>query len=563
MRRTYQLIVTSLIFIISLAGTSEALEYTSYIFTTEDIILFSYEDGTQFSIYGPFDLLTLPFQQPVILDKGEHILAQDKISQGVYRVTGSNKFAVLIGDPNTEGTCGYYAMDADGLGTSTEFYTYVPEREGTSGYENQQFIVFGYEPNTVVTVQAEDPNGVYQDFATFTLDKGQHWTDPNLDNKYIHITADKPVSALTCYDQGYFVPSANGRWSGTEFYTYVSDIGYIDPWPEDLTVIAHHDDTSVTIEDSDTQELIWSGTLNNGDPCVVSYPQGADKYFTIESDKTVTVSVQPWKSVTTKYSHGVFIPERGGTGVGRTGRDIIGSCVDEGYLYVLAHTDNTHVDLYNSETGSYEGGYTLDRGQYQNLEPGNGLWRIVCHGYVSAYSGSDTHTAEFAPLAFDVDRDADFDNDGTVNFIDYAMFANAWQTTPPDADYNDIFDLEDNNFIDYADLALFVKDWLWQTDGTMMSSMTEMQQDFSIMVEPYQPAPTEQQPTETEPLDIEYMIKFLDEIWLDEEVRKHITEDEWLRFMESLTDAVTSRKFQDEKPDTVQRGTNVNQNKIK
>lgn len=543
MRLAYQLIITSLIFTISLAGTSEALEYNSYIFTTEDIIFFSYEDGTQLEIYDTAGLLIWPYGPPVILDKGEHRLIQSGIYQGVYKVTGSNKFAVLMGDPVTSGVSGYYAMDADGLGTSTEFYTYVPQESYWVG-ERQLFIVFGYEPNTVVTVQAEDVTGVYQDVATFTLDKGQHWADPNLDNKYIHITADKPVSTLTCYDQGYFVPSANGKWSGTEFYTYVSDAGYqlLPPWQKDLTVIAYHDDTSVTIEDSDTQELIWSGTLNSGHPCVVSYPQAADEYLTITSDKTVTVSVQPWKSFTSNYAQGVFIPERGGTGVGRMGRDIIGSCLDYGYLYVLAHTDNTHVDLYNSETGSYEGGCTLDRGQYQDFKPRNGLWRIVCHGYVSAYSGYSTHTAEFAPLAFEVDRDADFDNDGTVNFIDYAMFANAWQTTPPDANYNDIFDLEDNNFIDYADLALFVKDWLWQTDWTMMSSMTEMQQDFGITVEPYQPALTEQQPTATKPLDIKYMIKCLDEIWLDEEVRKRITEDEWLRFMESLTDAMTSRK---------------------
>ncbi len=47
-----------------------------------------------------------------------------------------------------------------------------------------------------------------------------------------------------------------------------------------------------------------------------------------------------------------------------------------------------------------------------------------------------------------------------------------------------------------------------------------------------------QQPTEIKLLDIEYIIKWLDEIWLDEEVRKVIDEDEWLKFMESLKEGL-------------------------
>ncbi|GAH89780.1 unnamed protein product, partial [marine sediment metagenome] len=58
---------------------------------------------------------------------------------------------------------------------------------------------------------------------------------------------------------------------------------------------------------------------------------------------------------------------------------------------------------------------------------------------------------------------ADFDNSENVDFFDYAMFADNWRTTPNDAnDYNDIFDLADNNSIDYNDLGLFCQDWLWE-----------------------------------------------------------------------------------------------------
>ncbi len=58
--------------------------------------------------------------------------------------------------------------------------------------------------------------------------------------------------------------------------------------------------------------------------------------------------------------------------------------------------------------------------------------------------------------------DADFDEDGLVNFIDYAVFAAAWQSDSGDVNYNEACDLEDNNAIDFDDLVLFCKDWLWE-----------------------------------------------------------------------------------------------------
>ena len=456
--------------IITICGAANALEYNSYIFTTEDIIFFSYQDGTQIKIYDTEGQLAWPEGPDIILSKGQHAWADFENVNQVYKVCGSNKFAVLTGDPTTQGISGYYAMDANGLGTSTEFYTYVPEESDiVSGH--QLFVVFGYEPNTSVTVQAEDPNGVYQDVDTFTLDKGQHWADPNLDNKYIHIIADKPVSALTCYDQGYFVPSANGRWSGTEFYTYVSDIGGYqeDPWVEDLIVTAYDNDTSVTITDSnDPNIVIWSGTLNSGDSWVVSCPEDAnlDTYYTIESSKTVTVSVMPWELwPTTGYHHGVFVPDRGGTGIGRYGSDIIGSTINDGYLTILAYTDNTHVDLYNSENGSWVAGYALNEGKSVNANPGYGLWRIVSDRYVSAYSGFGTHTAEFAPLAFDtkppvlaLEKDDNLDhndpNDWVVpgDYITYTITYGNPITDPNNPNY--VGTVNDVNIVDYLPVGV-------------------------------------------------------------------------------------------------------------
>jgi len=135
---------------------------------------------------------------------------------------------------------------------------------------------------------------------------------------------------------------------------------------------------------------------------------------------------------------------------------------------------------------------------------------------------------------------ADINSDGFVNFFDYAFFASAWQSDPNDNNYNEDCDLEDNNSIDYNDIALFCEDWLWQTawakafssaydEGFGRSMSMGMGEGFFPSIEAKQAQP------ELTAADIEEIIKWLDELWLtDEEVRKIISEDEWLKFIEAV-----------------------------
>jgi len=148
---------------------------------------------------------------------------------------------------------------------------------------------------------------------------------------------------------------------------------------------------------------------------------------------------------------------------------------------------------------------------------------------------------------------ADFDRNGIVNFLDYAVLATAWLTESGDGNYNEDCDLEDNNTIDYNDLALFCKDWLWQEGGeTSMSSgfsealytaappqqpqielQPEPEPQLQVQFEPelLQPEPQPQLTGE----DIQELVDWLEELWLtDEEVRSAITEADWLEFIETL-----------------------------
>jgi len=142
---------------------------------------------------------------------------------------------------------------------------------------------------------------------------------------------------------------------------------------------------------------------------------------------------------------------------------------------------------------------------------------------------------------------ADFNLDEIVNFIDYAMFANAWQTSLGDPDYNDIYDLADNNTIDYNDLALFCEQWLWQAAWTQPLGAMMMGQGWSQpmsqsriqslgLTEGLYPSALPKQPQTqiTEP-DIEEIIKWLEELWLtQDELRKMISPAEWQEFIERV-----------------------------
>jgi uncharacterized repeat protein (TIGR01451 family) len=365
-------------------ATADDPTYESLLFTISDVVFFSYENNTMFELYDSTNTLIWN-NSGLPSDKGDHALVN--VPEGVYRATGSNKFAVLSGDPITNYVMGYYAMDQNGFGTSTEFYTWVPQL-----YGHCEFIIFGYYDDSNVLVEYTD-SGV--DIASFTLNDGEHWSADNIGSSWLHVIADQPVSVLTCYDQGYFVPSSTGAWSGTKFYAYV---GNVQGWGQDLTAISYNDDTYVEIKDTITSTILWSGILDSGKSHVLSYPGGADKYFTITSDNTITVDVQPWVTYTNSYYQGAYVPDKDGAGIGT---DFIGTALNSADFYVMAYQDDTTINVYNSETGTWVATYTLNRGESINADPGNGIWRVQSDKQISLWSGwGGGWSANFAPTEF-------------------------------------------------------------------------------------------------------------------------------------------------------------------
>ncbi|MDR0373523.1 MAG: hypothetical protein LBI79_08220 [Nitrososphaerota archaeon] len=362
-------------------GSSDtAFKYNSMIFTIADIIIFGYEDNTDLFVYDSAGQVV--WQGTLNQGQSQSL----RVAQGVYKVSGNEKFTVLSGDPIAQGVVGFYSMDKNGYGAGQELYTYVPILYGSC-----RFAVFAFEDNTDVLVKNTLTNTPIWEG---TLNKGEHWAHAGLASTWITVLASSDVSALTCYDQSYYVPSTNKLWSGVEFYTYV---GNTVNWPHDLTVISAYDDNYVKIYDSDTNAIIWEGVLQKDEFYVQRYPSGANKFVTINCDKVSVVSVQPWVSQTTNYHQGTYVPDVKGSGIGR---EFYATSLTGGYVYILGYTDNTKVSIYNLQTGDHIRDYVVDKDKYVNINPGNGIWKVVSNNAISIYSGFGEANAGFAPVEF-------------------------------------------------------------------------------------------------------------------------------------------------------------------
>ena len=90
----------------------------------------------------------------------------------------------------------------------------------------------------------------------------------------------------------------------------------------------------------------------------------------------------------------------------------------------------------------------------------NLLGDFVCYDGVDAYDlvvlADEWLLREFAV-------DADFDKDGVITFLDWAVFANAWQSDPASSNWDprcDLFPEGGDSLIDIEDVAVFLELWL-------------------------------------------------------------------------------------------------------
>lgn len=342
------------------------------------------------------------------------------LSSGVYRVNGSKSFTVLIGDATTNSVQGFFAVDQSGRGTSTLLNTYMMG----SDWGSERFIVFAYDDETSFSIRNLDDNTLL--FAG-TLDKGEHFTMPQTPySTFLQVSSNKPVSALSYADQDYYVPSANGTFSGTLFYGYSA---YIGNWSNSITVTSYHNENPVLVTNSVTGDTLMADTLDVGQ--VITYAVSEETYWTVESEKTVTAANIPFVSFSGSYLYMTRAVDETGIGAGTLFYvPTIGSRID-----VFSFEDNNEVLITYLGTYSeypypdnpdtvYSGTMQAGNGYYFNSLTGSHVYKIEGTGNLSVVQSYQGFGAEFMPLSY------------AQELPDLAINENGLSFNPPDSTFS-------------------------------------------------------------------------------------------------------------------------------
>ena len=370
--------------------------FATSLFTFRDIILFSYFDNSVFEIYDADNNLL----ETITLNADEY--HNQNSPQGVYRVTCNNTFTLLVGDAITNFVNGYFAVNEAGRGLATKLNTWMMQ-SFSSGHDD--FIVFAYEDNTDVTVRnLETDEFIYGT----SLNDGEYLSFNDLNaipyTTPLQILSNKMVSALSYTDQDYYVPSANGSFTGNLFYGYSA---YAGGWANSITVTSYYDDNEVLITDLDTGEEIASFTLMEGQ--VGSVNIYSRTFWKVESTQPVTSANIPYVAWSGSYQYMTKSIDKSGTGAGTLFYvPTVGSRVD-----VFSFADENDITItrlglhdaypYADPQVVWEGTLTEGEGYHFTSTYGSYVYKVEGTENVSVLQSNGGFGADFVALEYSFD----------------------------------------------------------------------------------------------------------------------------------------------------------------
>ena len=368
----------------------DSFETTLYTFA--DLVIFSYFDDTQIKIYDySYNLLDAFIMSADTIHKSN-------FGTGVFHIVGSKSFTVLIGDPITNYINGYFAVDQAGRGVSTKLNTWMMNSYGYSS----DFIIFAYEDNTNFTVRNLETGNL---IAAGNLNAGEHYSFASTSgipiNTPLQVLGTKPVSALSYSDQDYYVPSANGYFTGNLFYGYS---GYVGSWANSITVISYSDNNDVVVTNTATGDTIETYTLMAGQ--VHAYNVYDITYWKVESTGQTAVANIPFGVWSGNYAYMTRAIDENGSGAGKL--FYLPTC--QSTISVFSFEPNNNVKItklglyseypYAASTVVYED--TLQVGEYYEFSTdyGSMVYKIESSGNVSAVQSYSGFGADFMPLSY-------------------------------------------------------------------------------------------------------------------------------------------------------------------
>jgi hypothetical protein len=364
--------------------------YLSYFYTFDEAILFSYSNNTYFIVRNSAGGTVWNGT----LDSGSHMRLTP--GEGIYSVKASQPYTILVGAAQTQNVVGYYTIDVNGKGTSKDIYTYIPPPNHL--YAKSKFTIFAYSNNTDVKItDASTKATLWQGKLNQSQHFSQDLSNATWQNKYVHIQSTYQVSALCYLDQGFIVPSSTGLFTGTTFYTFVSNITNGN---NELNVIGYNNDAWVTISNTESQVLIWNGTLNQGETHSEAFAK--QTYLTVTSNRNIAVTVDPYQTWPLMYQAALYAANSNGTLIGK---QFFTTARGGGYLYIFAYHDSTHVTVTNQATHSLIWNGTLNEMQFYTKTVSHSTYSVTSDKEVAVLEGYGEWSAMFSPLYYTAEKE--------------------------------------------------------------------------------------------------------------------------------------------------------------
>ncbi|KAA3614967.1 MAG: T9SS C-terminal target domain-containing protein [Calditrichaeota bacterium] len=360
---------------------NEVFVFATTTYTFKDIVLFSYFDESVFYLISqdgtPLDTVSL--------NKDEfHFFSPGK---GIYRIESNNTFSVLIGDPISKSILGYFAVDESGSPLSTRLNTYMPN----DPWGGEKFIVFSYNDNTEIFIKNLTDTSIV---AASILNKGEHLALDNQFGKFFSVTANKPVSALSYGDQGYFVPATNGTFAGKHFYGFS---GYVGRWANGIVVTAYYDSTNYQVLNSETGDTISQGTISVGEATQLGIYN--DTYWEVQTDKPVTTANIPYAAWSKNYYYMARQIDESGHGIGTH----FLTPVITGDYDIFSFDDDNHITVVNKANNDTVYNAILNMGEHHHLFSTKTVYEVRGTENLSIISSTNGgFGGDFVPLNFAV-----------------------------------------------------------------------------------------------------------------------------------------------------------------
>lgn len=379
----------------SFAQQVSADSFETTVYTFGDLVVFSYFNDTHVKIYDQFGALN-----------DEQTLVADTIfnvshGSGIYRIVANKSFTILVGDAINNYVNGYFAVDEAGKGVSLKLNTWMMRQFNAS---QDEFVIFGYEDNTGFTVKNLKTNDIIY---AGTIDKGKYFSFrqagllSTIYSTALQVNGTKPISALSYTDQDYYVPSANGSFTGIEFYGYSA---YEGGWTNSMTITSYADNNFFTIKNIDDGSVIDTATLMRGQV----YTKGiyAPTYWAVTSQGPLTTANIPYAGWSGSYYYMTRAIDETGAGAGKL--FFVPTIASNIHVFSFDNQNTVKITRlglnteypYPSATEIYND--TLNYGEVYNFfsDYGNYVYKIEGSGNVSVLQSNGGAGADFMPLSY-------------------------------------------------------------------------------------------------------------------------------------------------------------------